>query len=127
MPHLPNLARSSALQARRARPETLHSGAREQVADLRALQSEVPNPSFAYYGVHVYRMWDWASAEAGGEPNAACGGHGDDGPPQQSSTLKRLYRLSRRGERCERAAGPFPFPDGSPREPESPQISLASR
>jgi len=90
MPHLPNL-----------------------VADLRALQSEVPNPSFAYYGVHVYRMWDWASAEAGGEPNAACGGHGDDGPPQQSNTLKRLYRLSRRGERCERAAGPFPFPDGS--------------
>ena len=27
MPHLPNLARSSALQARRARPDSLHSGA----------------------------------------------------------------------------------------------------
>ena len=45
--------------------QTLFTAApREQVADLRALQSEVPNPSFAYYGVHVYRMWDWASAEA---------------------------------------------------------------
>ena len=27
MPHLPNLARSSALQARRAQPDSLHSGA----------------------------------------------------------------------------------------------------
>ena len=50
------------------------------VSELLDVQTRAPNPGFTYYGVHVYRLWDWTAAMSG-EPNAACGGHGDDGPP----------------------------------------------
>jgi len=83
------------------------------VADLKAMQSEVPQPLSAYYGVQVYRMWDWSKVDAGGDPNAACGPHGDDGPPQRSATLLKHYRHARPGGRCEKATGPYMFPDGS--------------
>lgn len=78
------------------------------------MQREVPNPLSGYYGVQVYRMWDWDSVSKGGDPNAACGGHGDDGPPAKSTpSLRKLYRQQRAGGPCERASGPFLFPDGS--------------
>ena len=47
---------------------------RARVATSRLNTHEVPRPAYAYYGVLIYRMWDWRSASA----NAACGGHGDD-------------------------------------------------
>lgn len=79
-----------------------------------AMQHEVPNPLSAYYGVQVYRLWDWQSVDKGGDPNAACGSHGDDGPPTKSPpSLLKLLRQQRPGGPCEHAAGPFLFPDGS--------------
>jgi hypothetical protein len=78
------------------------------------MRQEVPNPLSAYYGVQVYRLWDWQSVSKGGDPNAACGGHGDDGPPFKSPpSLLKLLKQRRPGGPCEHAAGPFLFPDGS--------------
>ncbi|KAL1504591.1 hypothetical protein AB1Y20_008376 [Prymnesium parvum] len=78
------------------------------VADLVSL----PHAEHAYYGVQVYRMWDWASQPR--EPNAACGGHYEDGPPGHApgSSLSRLLQVQISG-RCAHAVGPYPFPDGS--------------
>ena len=83
------------------------------VGEMRAVAASVPTPGFAYYGVMVYRLWDWGAAMAG-TPNAACGGHGDDGPPgyAKGTTLYRLKRARSAGN-CQRSIGPFPFPDGS--------------
>ena len=55
-------------------------------------------------------MWDWAAAAKA--PNAACGPHGDDGPPDISGTLRQLQGMRRRGAKCAAASGPYPFPDG---------------
>jgi hypothetical protein len=79
-----------------------------------AMQNEVPNPLSAYYGVQVYRLWDWQSVDKGGDPNAACGNHDDDGPPSKSPpSLLKLMRQQRPGGPCEHATGPYLFPDGS--------------
>jgi hypothetical protein len=83
-------------------------------ADLKALSRDSAHAAMAYYGVLSYRMWDWeAAARPGGEPNAACGGHGDDGPPDEIKTLRQLQALHRRGAKCATASGPLPFADGS--------------
>lgn len=78
------------------------------LAELTAL----PDPHSAYYGVHVYRLWEWSKQPS--SPNAACGGHYDDGPPNhsRSSALSQLS-LSKRSGECAKASGPYPFPDGS--------------
>ena len=82
------------------------------VADLMAVAARAPNPEYIYYGVQVYRMWDWTSQPR--EPNAACGGHNDDGPPghARGSSLQKLLHAKASGT-CRSASGPFPFPDGS--------------
>ena len=79
------------------------------VADLTAVAAAAPHPEYIYYGVQVYRIWDWSTQAR--DPNAACGGHYEEGPPSRAS-LNKLLR-SRVSGACQQASGPFPFPDGS--------------
>ena len=61
------------------------------VVELRALSTSAARPEYAYYGVHVYRLWDWAhQAET---PDGACGKHAEVGPPNRRASATLLSRL----------------------------------
>ena len=82
------------------------------VAELRAVTASAPHPLRAYYGVHGYRLWDWAKQPTVG--NAACGRHEEAGPPMPCTRLlTSLQKAVQPGGACAGSLGPFPFVDGS--------------
>lgn len=82
------------------------------VSELRAVRATAPRPERAHFGVHLYRLWDWSKQPH--QPNAACGGHEDAGPPHRCDRLLGKLRASvRPGGSCAGAMGPYAFLDGS--------------
>ena len=83
------------------------------VGELRAVTSSAPRPEQAHFGVHLYRLWDWAK-HARGTPNAACGRHDDNGPPKRvRGMLTKMSESLATGGSCAGSMGPYPFLDGS--------------
>lgn len=82
------------------------------VGELRGLASHTPRPGYAYYGVLVYRLWNWVNQPRVGD--AACGPHSESGPPHSCDKLLGQLRASvQPGATCAGSIGPYPFPDGS--------------
>jgi len=82
------------------------------VGELRGISSQAARPGYTYYGVQVYRLWNWAKQPQVGD--AACGAHSDMGPPHPcAKLLGQLSAAVRPGGTCAGAIGPYPFPDGS--------------
>lgn len=82
------------------------------VSELRAVTASAPRPERAHFGVHLYRLWDWSKQSR--QPNAACGGHEDAGPPHRCDRLlAKLHASVRAGGSCAGAMGPYAFLDGS--------------
>lgn len=82
------------------------------VGELRDVLARAPRPEHTYYGIHVYRLWDWGKQPAVG--NAACGRHEESGPPHDCHRLlASLKEAVGVGGKCAGSLGPYPFPDGS--------------
>lgn len=82
------------------------------VAELRTLMATAPHPERAYFGVHLYRLWNWARYAS--TPNAACGRHSDEGPPRRcEKLLTKMAKAAALGGECAGSLGPYPFLDGS--------------
>ena len=75
------------------------------VSELQGVSATAPHASRAYYGVHVYRLWDWTRQPRVGD--AACGDHQDAGPPQRCARLlASLEAAVRPGGKCHGSIGP---------------------